>query len=147
MATLFDLGNLFVLPFWLLMILFPRWRWTPRIMRQFWPILTLCLVYLVLLLTQLGGSDGAFPGFDLESIAALLGDPAGATLGWYHFLALDLFVGRWAYLDGRDNGLPAWLLSPILVLCMMSAPTGLLVYLAARWLWRARRPARPLTPV
>ena len=32
MDTLFAISNLLVMPFWLAMILLPRWRWTVRIM-------------------------------------------------------------------------------------------------------------------
>jgi len=33
MALIFRLSNLLVLPFWAVMILLPRWRWTTGIMR------------------------------------------------------------------------------------------------------------------
>ena len=36
MTLLFRLSNLLVMPFWGLMILLPRWRWTQRIMRSSW---------------------------------------------------------------------------------------------------------------
>ena len=55
-------------------------------------------------------------------------------MGWIHFLAFDLFVGRWAYLDSRERGLSAWLVSPILVFIFMAGPLGLLMYLTARWI-------------
>jgi hypothetical protein len=68
----------------------------------------------------------------LGGIAALLGTPEGATIGWVHFLAFDLFVGRWAYLDSRNHGFTAWLVSPILFLVFMFGPLGLLLYLGLR---------------
>jgi hypothetical protein len=68
----------------------------------------------------------------LSTIAALLGSEAGATIAWAHFLAFDLFVGRWIYLDSRERGLSAWLVSPLLVLTLLVGPLGLLGYLVAR---------------
>ncbi len=70
----------------------------------------------------------------LASIAALLSTPAGAMLGWVHFLAFDLFVARWAYLDSRERRISAWLVSPILVLVLMVGPLGFLLYLGLRTL-------------
>jgi hypothetical protein len=50
MATelLFNLSNLFVLPFWGLMILLPRWQWTEKVMKSLIPIVILAAVYLFL---------------------------------------------------------------------------------------------------
>ncbi len=134
MATIFTLSNLFVLPFWALMILLPHWRWTQRIMRTLWPVVALAGVYTVLLLTQIGGAAGSLLNPTLDGIAGLLGTPAGAAVGWVHFLAFDLFVGRWAYLDSRERGISAWLVSPTLFFVFMAGPLGLLLYLAVRWL-------------
>ena len=59
-----------------------------------------------------------------------------------HFLAFDLFVGRWAYLDSRQRGITAWLVSPILLLILMVGPLGLLLYLIVRlFLGRSARSA------
>ena len=139
METIFTLGNLFVLPFWALMIFLPHWRWTQRIMRSLWPVVVLCVVYAVLLLSQIGGAAGSLLNPTLAGIAGLLGTPAGAAVGWVHFLAFDLFVGRWAYLDSRERGISAWLVSPTLLFVFMAGPFGLLLYLAVRWLSQRQR--------
>jgi hypothetical protein len=138
LETIFTLANLFVLPFWALMILLPHWRWTRRIMQTLWPVVVLCVVYAVLLLSQIGGAAGSLLSPTLDGIAGLLGTPAGATVGWVHFLAFDLFVGRWAYLDSRVRGISAWLVSPPLFFIFMAGPLGLLLYLAVRWAWSAK---------
>ncbi len=138
LSTLFNLSNLFIIPFWLLMILLPRWRWTQRIMASLWPIAILALVYAGMLLTQIGGAAGGLLDPTLEGIAALLGTSAGAAIGWVHFLAFDLFVGRWAYLDSRERGLSPWLVSPALFFILMAGPLGLLLYLVLRWFGRRR---------
>ena len=139
METIFTLSNLFVLPFWALMIFLPHWRWTQRIMRTLWPVVVLAGVYTVLLLTQIGGVAGSLLNPTLDGIAGLLGTPAGAAVGWVHFLAFDLFVGRWAYLDSRERGISAWLVSPTLFFVFMAGPFGLLLYLAVRWLSQRQR--------
>ncbi len=134
METLFNLSNLFIMPFWLMMILLPHWRWTQRIMATLWPIVPLAAVYALMLLTQLGeGAAESLLNPTMAGIAALLGTPAGAAVGWIHFLAFDLFVGRWAYLDSRQRQISAWLVSPTLFFVLMAGPLGLLLYLAVRW--------------
>ena len=61
-----------------------------------------------------------------------LGEPAGATIGWVHFLAFDLFVGRWAYLDSRERSISAWLMAPVLFFTLMFGPMGFVLYLVLR---------------
>lgn len=68
----------------------------------------------------------------LAGIAALLGTPDGATIAWAHFLAFDLFVGRWTYLDGHERGISALLMAPVLFLTLMLGPIGFLLYLVLR---------------
>jgi hypothetical protein len=132
MERLFEWSNLAVLPFWALMVLAPRARVTQAVMR--WPVVPalLALLYAVLVLPRMGALLPMLAQPQLGAIAALLGTPAGATIGWVHFLAFDLFVGRWAYLDSRERGVSAWAMAPVLLLILMFGPLGLLAYLALR---------------
>jgi hypothetical protein len=134
METLFQLSSLLVMPFWFLMILLPHWRWSQRIMASLWALVPAALLYTILVAPNLFGLLGILAAPSLDSIATLLGTAQGATIGWVHFLAFDLFVGRWAYLDSRSNGFSAWLVSPILFFVLMFGPLGLLLYLSLRWL-------------
>jgi hypothetical protein len=139
METIFTLSNLWIMPFWLLMIALPHWQWTRRIMAGLWPILVLAVVYAYLLISQVGGDAASLLNPTLTGVAALLGTPTGAAVGWVHFLAFDLFVGRWAYLDSRERRISAWLVSPTLFFILMTGPLGLLLYLAVRWGWQRWR--------
>ncbi|GAB4581444.1 MAG: ABA4-like family protein [Anaerolineales bacterium] len=132
METVYTLINLYVLPFWIMMILMPRWSWTKRVMQGVWPVAVLPVIYAVLLVSQGFSSSGLPLDFSLNGIAGLLGTPAGAAIGWAHFLAFDLFVGRWVYLDHQERKLSAWVVSPILFFVFMAGPLGLLLYLIAR---------------
>lgn len=132
MDTLFLASNLLVIPFWVLMILLPTWRWTGRIMQS--PLVTLgpALLYAGLVAPSLFTTLGAVANPSLSAIAALLGTSFGATVAWAHFLAFDLLVGRWAYLDGRQRKIHPLLMSPILFCIFMLGPLGYLLYLLAR---------------
>jgi hypothetical protein len=138
LETVFLISNILVLPFWLLMILLPNWAWTRRMMASLWVVVPAALLYAVLVVPSLPSLLGSLLNPSLAGIQAALGTPEGATVAWAHFVAFDLFVGRWAYLDNRALGLPALLMSPILFFVLMLGPFGLLLYLAARALWSRR---------
>ena len=142
METLFTLGNVLVMPFWLLMIFVPRWRLTERLLRSPLAAAPPALLYVVLIWPRLAEHVPTLLRPELHAVAGLLGSPAGATLGWTHFLAFDLFVGRWIYLDGRRRGLSAWLTGPVLFLTLLLGPFGFLLHLGLRRiLGRADSPA------
>lgn len=132
MEEVFRLSNLLVAPFWLLMIVLPRWRVTARVVRSHLVLLGPTLLYAALMLPRLAAHAPTLLRPELHAVAALLGSPEGATIGWTHFLAFDLFVGRWIYLDARARGLSAWLVSPALFLTLLVGPVGLLAYLGVR---------------
>ena len=50
---IFNGANLFVLPFWALIIFLPNWKVTRKIMESFIPFILLVAVYLYLLISSL----------------------------------------------------------------------------------------------
>lgn len=130
--TLFDSSNLVILPFWLLMVLLPHWTVTRTVMSSVWIVAPPALIYVIALLPVFGYVMPVVVQPQLAAVASLLGTPTGATVAWAHFVALDLFVGRWVYLDSRARGFSAWWVSPVLVLCLLLCPAGLLLYLGVR---------------
>lgn len=132
--TVFELSNLLVLPFWVLMVLLPFWTVTRRIMASPWVAAPPAILYLITLLPVAGMVLPEVANPVPARIAALLGTPTGTALAWTHFVAFDLFVGRWIYNDSRSRGYSALWVSPILVLTLLLGPVGLLVYLTARTL-------------
>lgn len=130
--TLFELSNLVILPFWALMVLAPRWAATRRVMASPWIVAPPALIYLVVLVPVMSFVLPEVLRPVQARIGDLLGTPTGVTLAWAHFVAFDLFVGRWVYLDSRERAYSAWWVSPVLVVCLLIGPVGLLAYLAAR---------------
>ncbi len=135
METLFKISGFFVLPFWFLMIVAPYWRVTLRILKSPFVIIVPVIAYVILVLPQIRTLLPKVIAPKLPEISALLGTPEGATIAWMHFLAFDLFVGRWAYLDSRERGISAWLMAPILFFILMLGPLGFLIYLGVRLVW------------
>ena len=143
MATIFQVSSFLTLPFWLLMIALPTWRWTRRIIASPAIILPAALLYSILVIPQLGSLAPILANPNLSALAAALGSPVGATIAWAHFLAFDLFVGRWCYLDSRQRAIHPLLMAPTLFLILMVGPIGLLTYLAIRTLAALRNPVSP----
>lgn len=145
-AQLFDLANLFVLPFWALMILLPNWNVTRRVMTSLIPFIVLSGLYLYLLSGTITAETAqALSNPALADIARFFADERAAATGWTHFLVMDLFVGRWIYWEGQRTGI--WTVHSI-ALCLFVGPLGLLSHIitsliAERFL--AKRPGSPST--
>lgn len=128
--TLFAVANASVMPFWGLMIVAPYSGLSRRVVGPRWVLLWLPAAYAACIVPTLPVLGPLFTEPPtLATVRGLLASDAGATVGWIHFLAFDLFVGRWILLDGTDRGLSAWALRPILFLTLMLGPIGLLMYL------------------
>jgi hypothetical protein len=130
--TTFELSNLLVLPFWALMALLPHWGVTRRVIASPWIVAPPAVLYLLTLAPVAAMVMPEVMNPEPARIASLLGTPTGTTLAWAHFVAFDLFVGRWIFGDSRGRHYSAWWVSPILVLTLLVGPVGLLVYLVAR---------------
>lgn len=146
MNTIFQLSSLLVIPFWALMIFAPRWMWTKRILESPWIIAGAALLYAGLVLPQIFTLAPILANPNLETIAPLLGTASGATISWVHFLAFDLFVGRWAYLEGRARDMNALITSVLLLVILMFGPLGWLTFMLARTI-SSRRPTHAVTVV
>jgi ABA DEFICIENT 4-like len=130
--ALFQISNALVLPFWLLMIVLPHWRWTQRIIGSPWIAAPTALIYAILVLPSIATLLPALAQPTLASVTALLGTPEAAAIAWAHFLTFDLLAGRWAYLDSRTRRISAWLMAPVLLLIFLLGPLGFLLYLLVR---------------
>jgi Domain of unknown function (DUF4281) len=103
--VLFNTSNLFVLPFWTLMILLPNWGVTRKVMGSMLPFVPLAGLYVYLFVNSLDpDSAAAFANPQLSDLARLFADDRVMATGWVHFLVMDLFVGRWIYWEGQRTG-------------------------------------------
>ena len=124
---LFNGANLFVLPFWTLIVLAPNWKVTRRVMDSYLPFLALASLYIYLFIISLDPeSVQSFANPTLSDLARLFSDQRVMATGWVHFLVFDLFVGRWIYLEGQRTGV--WTRHS-LVLCLFAGPMGLLSHI------------------
>jgi hypothetical protein len=131
-SQLFELSNLFVLPFWALMIFLPNWGVTRRVMESWLPFVVLAGLYLYLFVGSITPENAqALANPKLADIARFFADERAAATGWTHFLVMDLFVGRWIYWEGQKTGI--WTFHSI-ALCLFAGPLGLLSHILTRWI-------------
>jgi hypothetical protein len=129
--TIFSICNTAVLPGWLLLAVLPRWKWTARLITSVIIPALLGLVYLYLVITQFGKTEGGFGA--LSQVQQLFQNPAMLLAGWIHYLAFDLFIGSWEVREAQRLGLNHWLVIPCLALTFLFGPLGLLLYFLIRW--------------
>lgn len=81
-----------------------------------------------------GGPVGRAPAdfTKLSGVMSLFASPGGATIGWIHYLAFDLFVGIWVARNADRHGYLRIVQIPILFFVFMLGPIGLLLYLILR---------------
>ena len=100
----------------------------------------LALIYAVLIVSLMTGliADGGAPGgpsadfTTLAGIMAIFDTPGGATIGWIHYLAFDLFVGIWAARNADRRGISRIIQLPILIVILMAGPLGFVLYVILR---------------
>jgi hypothetical protein len=124
--TVFSIANTLALIGWILLILAPRWKWTQKIVVSGGVSLLLAIAYLILIVLFFGKAEGGFGS--LAEVMKLFTNQWATLAGWIHYLAFDLFVGRWEVRDAQMRGISHWFVIPCLVLTFLLGPIGFLLY-------------------
>ncbi|ACB52952.1 conserved hypothetical protein [Crocosphaera subtropica ATCC 51142] len=132
LSLLFNIANIYALPFWLLMVILPKWGVTEKIMSSYLPFVPLAILYIYLFFGSLDpDSIEAFSNPTLPVLAQLFSKEPVMLTGWIHFIILDLFTGRYVYLQGREKGI---FTVHSLILCFLAGPIGLLSHIVTFWI-------------
>ncbi|GAA6623259.1 ABA4-like family protein [Scytonema sp. NUACC26] len=138
-TQIFNVANFFVLPFWILMIVLPKWNITKRVIESYIPFVPLAATYLYLFIISINpDSAQSFSNPQLSDLARLFADEKVTATGWIHFLTLDLFTGRYIYLEAQKTGI--WTIHS-LILCLFAGPLGLLSHVLTDWITKAFFPS------
>lgn len=121
----FSAANLLAIGGWLLLLVTPRWRAGQFLAGLVIPSL-LSLGYLVLIGVYWHQAHGGFSS--LDDVAALFASRPLLLAGWAHYLAFDLLVGAWLLRRSQREGLPHWVMVPVLALTFLFGPIGYLLY-------------------
>ncbi|MFC9244173.1 ABA4-like family protein [Streptomyces sp. NPDC057136] len=131
-GALFEIAFLLAAPFWLLMILAPRWKPTARIAASPLTVLPVLAVYLTMAVPVFPELWTAVRSPDIDTFRDLTALANGAGAIWAQVIAWDLLLGQWMFLEGRRLGISPLAMGPLLVLTILFSPFGLLVFLALR---------------
>ncbi len=139
--SLFSLTNGIALSMWIVLIALPR-RPLALALVLYAGVGLLCLAYIAMLAALVGGwadpmRDAGLGPVDLgdysvAGLKAAFRSDGAITLGWTHYLALDLFTGLWIARDADAKGFSRLAQAPVLVLTFLAGPAGLLLWLIAR---------------
>ncbi|WP_338240591.1 ABA4-like family protein [Aurantiacibacter hainanensis] len=146
--SVFGVANIWAMVCWAALIFAPRGAFVQSAI-FYAGIGLLCLAYAVLLVLVISGTVDADPvggggqaSFQsIEGVRGIFMSDGGVTVGWIHYLALDLFAGLWIAKDADQKGFSRWLQGPVLLLTFVAGPAGLLLWLFIRE-GRARKGAR-----
>ena len=132
LSLLFNIANFYALPFWLLMVILPKWVVTQKVMSSYLPFVPLAGLYIYLFGGSLDPESAeAFSNPTLPVLAQLFSQEPVMLTGWIHFIVLDLFTGRYVYLEGREKG---FFTIHSLILCFFAGPIGLLSHIVTSWI-------------
>ena len=142
---LFNIGNLFVLPFWILIILFPKWSVTQKIMKSYLFFVPLIMLYVYLFVISLNPESAkTLSNPQLTELAVVFSDPRVTFAGWVHFLVLDLFLGRYIYWEGQNKNI--WTVHS-LILCLFAGPIGFLSHIVTEGIWSILKKDENMTQI
>ena len=117
-------------PLWLAMIVAPRSAFTRWVVQAATPLyLGLGVAYDGLLAAGLVQKGEMIDFTDPEAVREALASPDVFLAGWAHYIAFDLFVGRWIWEDALARDRAPRL---ALLLTWLAGPAGLSLYLVQR---------------
>ncbi|MBD1135836.1 DUF4281 domain-containing protein [Pelagibacterales bacterium SAG-MED47] len=128
--------NLGVLPFWFILIFFPRSNLTKYFVTTIFPILILSATYIFILYKSYLNSYDFEKNFGLylgiNNLSELFSDNYYLMTFWIHFISINLFTGGWIVKDSQKFSINKFLITVPLIITYLIGPVGLLVY----WLIR-----------
>ncbi|MDC1159259.1 ABA4-like family protein [Candidatus Pelagibacter sp.] len=134
--------NLCVLPFWLVLIFFPKSHICRVFVTSIFPIFILGAVYSYLLyLSYVNGYD-FLRNFKLylglNEVSNLFEDKSFLILFWIHFLSINLFCGGWIVKDSQIFQMNKIIIFFPLIIIYLIGPIGLTLYWVIRIFYAKR---------
>mgnify|MGYP001392402496 FL=1 len=140
--TLYMWVNLGVLPFWLMIIVFPRSHLCKYLVTSIFPFFILSGAYIfVLYRSHLLGYDftGNFSLYlGLDELSRLFDSHLYLMIFWTHFVAINLFIGGWIVKDAQKFNINKILLAIPLIITYLIGPIGLFIYWIIRIFYAKR---------
>tara|TARA_B100000787_G_C16130923_1_gene267313 strand:- start:550 stop:1023 length:474 start_codon:yes stop_codon:yes gene_type:complete len=124
--------NLSVLPFWMVLILFPKSQICSVFITSIFPIFILSIIYGYLVHLFFNEGYDFIQNFELylglDNVDNLFTYRPFLILFWIHFLAINLFCGGWIVKDSQKFEINKTLMSFPLLITYFIGPIGLTIY-------------------
>tara|TARA_B100000963_G_scaffold206099_1_gene179501 strand:+ start:201 stop:674 length:474 start_codon:yes stop_codon:yes gene_type:complete len=134
--TLYYWVNLGILPFWIILIIFPKSNLCRYLVTSVFPILLLSGVYIFMIYKSYLSSYNFESNFKLylgiNELSELFANNSYLMIFWIHFISINLFTGGWIVKDSQKFSVNKFLLSIPLIITYLIGPVGLFLY----WLIR-----------
>ena len=128
--------NLGVLPFWLILIFFPKSHISRYLVTSIFPIFILGGAYVFVLYKSYLGSYDFRTNFELylsiNNLSELFSEKTFLMMFWIHFISINLFTGGWIVRDSQKLTINKILIIIPLIITYLIGPLGILIY----WLIR-----------
>ena len=128
--------NIGVIPFWLILIIFPQTKVCGLFITSIFPSFMLAIVYLYLLYIFFNTGYAFENNFILYlgfyDLAELFESNEFLILFWTHFLAINLFCGAWIVKDSQRFYMSKFLIFFPLIITYFVGPLGLFIYWVIR---------------
>ncbi len=128
--------NTGVLPFWLILIFFPRSHISRYFVTSIFPFFLLSGAYVFMLYKSYLNSFDYFGNFNLyvgiSDLSELFSNKSFLMMFWIHFISINLFAGGWIVKDSQKFLINKFLLFIPLLITYLIGPLGLFIY----WLIR-----------
>ena len=134
MTATFWFSSIFIFPLWVMMWFFPKHDVTRRFVGDVricaFPLIASYALLLIPNATDVLITLGSqMPTTDI--VIKLFSDDQMIILAWLHFLVMDTFIGRYIWMRMLAAERPIQVSMPILLMCMMLGPIGLLAGILA----------------
>jgi len=134
MTATFWFSSIFIFPLWVMMWFFPKHDVTRRFVGDVricaFPLIASYALLLIPNATDVLITLGSqMPTTDI--VIELFSDDQMIILAWLHFLVMDTFIGRYIWMRMLAAERPIQVSMPILLMCMMLGPIGLLAGILA----------------
>ena len=134
--------NLGVLPFWLLIILFPNSQLCKFLATSIFPIFLLSLAYGFVLYKSYLNSYDFSDNFNLylgiNYLSELFKEDSFIVLFWIHFVSINLFTGGWILKDSQKFSMNKIIVSLPLIITYLIGPIGVFIYWVIRIFYAKR---------
>ena len=128
--------NIGVLPFWLILIFFPRSHLCRYLVTSIFPFFILTGAYMFVLYKSYLNSFDFADNFNLymsiDNLSDLFSEKSFLIMFWIHFVSINLFTGGWIVKDSEKFMINKFLIFIPLIITYLIGPLGLFVY----WLIR-----------